>query len=164
MAPYQKVLPAMAHPSFARNLFSGLLSICLLAAMGGGLFFGGKASIAQKEKRQEANDSWRKFTDSHCLEKFNRRSDWLMVYCDDGNAYVVAFTGRNGLHDILPKNLPSLLRGDYQRVPLPEKVPTGVFEGMKDTDFMERRIVGGRTRLYSVGQSWVKPPKPAQEM
>ena len=154
----------MAHPSFARNLFSGLLSIGVLAALVGVVFMGFQAGTASKKKQQDTYASWNKFTDEHCVEHFNRKNGWLMAYCDDGNAYVIAFTGRSRLYEVLPKNLAPLLRGEYERVPLPEKVPVGVFEGMKDTDFTENRIVAGRPRLRSVGQSWVNPPRPATEL
>lgn len=154
----------MATQHFTRRFFSGLLSLSLLVALVVLGVLTDQAAVEKRKKQEKVYEVWHSFTDEHCLEHFNRSNGWLMAYCDDGKAYVKAFTGRNGLYNLVPENLPSLLRGDYDRVPLPEKVPKGVFEGMKDTDFMKSFIVGARPRLRSVGQSWVNPPRPVKEM
>ena len=154
----------MATQHFTRRFFSGLVSLGLLVALVVPGVLVSKYALEKRKKQEKVYEVWHTFTDEHCLEHFNRSNGWLMAYCDDGKAYVKAFPGRNRLYNLVPENLSSLLQGDYARVPLPEKVPKGVFDGMKDTDFMKSSIVGVRPRLRSVGQSWVNPPRQVKEM
>lgn len=153
----------MASPKFIRVFFNGLLScVFILFVVAITIFFLSK--LDTRSTREDKLKNWNAFVDEHCLEHYNRRNGWRMAYCDDGNAYVLSVhSSRTGLRYVLPQNLNTLLLGKYERVALPATVPNGIFEGMKDIDFMHFSFSNPPPRLRSIGNSWVNPPQLAKE-